>query len=103
MPRTSIGDRFKLTYQAASYRRVIAGKEVIIHCHHYNSRLQNTIEGAAKIDGKQVIKSSAQASFAAFLSRAIKPSDSQAERYAVATALYGYLGFGQLDLSNIDK
>ena len=33
--------RFQLNYEADSYRRLIGSKEVVIHCHHYNARLQN--------------------------------------------------------------
>jgi len=96
-------DRFALQYDWKNHRRQVAGEELIIHCHHYNSKLQHTIEGAAKIDGKQIITSSAHAAFAPFLARAIRPSDSQAEKYAVASALYAHLGFGMLDLTAIDK
>jgi hypothetical protein len=41
--------RFSLNYEAASYRRLIGQKEVVIHCHHYNARLQNIIEGTHQI------------------------------------------------------
>ncbi len=43
---TQSHDPFALEYDQESYRRVIAGEEVILHCHHYNSRLQRTLEGA---------------------------------------------------------
>jgi hypothetical protein len=95
-------DRFALNYDWKNHRRQVAGEELIIHCHHYNSKLQHTIEGAAKIDGKNIITSSAQAAFSAFLSRAVRPSDTPAEKYGVASALYAYLGFGMLDLSGIE-
>jgi hypothetical protein len=95
-------DRFALQYDWKLHRRQVAGEELILHCHHYNSRLQHTIEGAAKIDGKHIIVSSANTTFTGFISRAIRPSDSQAERLGVASALYAYLGFGQLDLSHVE-
>jgi len=95
-------DRFALQYDWKNHRRQVVGEELIIHCHHYNSKLQHTIEGAAKIDGKHIITSSAQAAFAAFLSRAVRPTDSTVEKYAVASALYAYLGFGMLDLSKLE-
>src|SRR5262252_4954459 len=99
MPRTSIGDRFKLTYQAASYRRVIAGKEVILHCHHYNSRLQNTIEGAARIDGKRIISNAAEAVFRSQIVDSFRPDDDEAAKWAVAEGLYAHLGYGTIDCS----
>ena len=96
-------DRFALQYDWKNHRRQVAGEELIIHCHHYNSKLQHTIEGAAKVDGKQIITSSAHAAFSAFLARAVRPTDSEADKLAVASALYAYLGFGMLDMSNATK
>ena len=40
-----------LDYKAAEHRRLIGGKETIIHCHHYNARLQHTIEQVTEVDG----------------------------------------------------
>jgi predicted hydrocarbon binding protein len=96
-------ERFKLSYDAATYRRLIAGKEVIIHCHHYNSRIQNTIEGAAKVDGKKIISSSAEAVFAGQLKGALRESDDKSTRWKLASALYAHLGYGMLDFSRAQE
>lgn len=97
----SLGSRFQLTYAPESYRRVIAGKDVIIHCHHYNSRIQRTIEGASKIDGKAIIRESAEAVFCEQVRAALRPDDDAARRLAVAAGLYAHLGYGTLDLSQL--
>jgi V4R domain len=93
-------ERFALQYDWKNHRRQVVGEELIIHCHHYNSKLQATIEGAARIDGKHIIISSAYATFAPFIARALRPGDGPGDRLAVASALYAYLGFGTLDLAN---
>ena len=94
-----LADRFRLHYNAASYRRLIAGTEVILHCHHYNSRLQNTVEGASQIDGKAIIARAAEAAFAAQLAGACRPGDDEATRWSVAQHLYAHLGYGWFERS----
>lgn len=94
-------DRFQLHYDAATYRRRIASKEVIIHCHHYNSRIQNTIESAAAIDGRRIMSSSAEAVFAEHVRCAMRSTDDRDTRWKVAADLYAHLGYGRLDLSGI--
>ncbi len=97
------GDRLGMQYDAASYRRLIAGEEVILHCHHYNSRLQNTIEGASQIDGKRIISSAAEAVFANQLRSACRPGDDAATRWAVAQCLYAHLGYGWFDVAKVGE
>src|ERR1051326_2493163 len=96
-------ERFALQYDWKNHGRQVVGEELIIHCHHYNSKLQNTIEGAARIDGKQIIISSAYATFAPFIARAVRPTDGPRDRLAVASALYAYLGFGSIDLASVES
>jgi len=95
--------RFALNYDWNSHRRLVAGEELIVHCHHYNAKLQNTIESAAKIDGKHIISSSAYATFAPFIARCLAGETAVAERYALAGALYAHLGFGRLDMSRAEQ
>lgn len=95
--------RFRLNYDREGYRRVIAGHEVIIHCHHYNARIQSTIEGATQIDGKAILSSSAEAVFGEQVRAALLPSDGEAERWRVAAALYAHLGYGSLDLARVSE
>lgn len=103
MSLAKVQDRFRLGYDVENYRRIVAGKEVILHCHHYNSRLQNTIESAARIDGKKIITSAAEAVFRAHIVDALAAGDDLATKWAVAEGLYAHLGYGRLDCSKIDK
>jgi predicted hydrocarbon binding protein len=98
-----LGSRFALRYDPATYRRHIADKEVILHCHHYNSRLQHTIEGATAVDGRAIIVRAAEATFAQQIANAIEPTDDAATRLRVARNLYAHLGYGWLDFSEVDE
>ncbi|AKV04206.1 hypothetical protein AKJ09_10869 [Labilithrix luteola] len=97
-----LGARFQLRFDNGAYRRWIAGKEVILHCHHYNSRLQNTIEGASAVDGRAIIVRAAEAVFRDHVANAIAQSDDLAMRLRVARNLYAHLGYGWLDFSRLD-
>jgi len=52
LSRNELGERFALQYLEAENRRVICGKNIVLHCHHYNSRLQHAMENAANVDGR---------------------------------------------------
>ena len=101
LKQQDLTDRFVLEYNADQYRRVIAGKEVVLHCHHYNSRLQHSIEGVSQIDGKAIIRSAAEYVFDDHARRAFRPGDSEQDKFAVAQQLYAHIGFGMLDFSTI--
>ncbi len=91
---SELTQRFALHYDWTKHRRVIAGREVILHCHHYNSRIQHTVESAAGIDGKQIIR--APSPFAEHIP-AFQEGDDVETKWAVAAGLYAHLGFGDLD------
>lgn len=93
--------RLAMQYEPATYRRRIVGHDVIIHCHHYNARMQRTLEGARGIDGRGLIASTAESVFADQLARAIRPEDDEATRIALAELLYARLGFGRIDLGKL--
>lgn len=98
---TDLEGRLAMQYEPATYRRRIAGHDVIIHCHHYNARLQRTVEGARGIDGKGLLVGAAESVFVDQLARATRPEDDEATRFALAELLYARLGFGRIDLSKI--
>ena len=80
--------------------RIVTGMNTIIHCHHYNARIQRTVEGVEVIDGKSVIRSSAENCFHQHVEYSLKTLELPKEKaLEVATDLYPYLGFGQLDFS----
>ncbi|MGV2831830.1 V4R domain-containing protein [Myxosarcina sp. GI1(2024)] len=99
----NLPQRFKLNYEAASYRRLIGSKEVVIHCHHYNARLQNIIEGTHQIKGKEIILSAAEEVFAEYLQDFLLDDDDMATKWQVASQLYAHLGYGKLDFSEIER
>jgi predicted hydrocarbon binding protein len=91
--------RFTLQYKADEHRRLIGGKETIIHCHHYNARLQHTIEHVTEVDGAKIIRDSAEAVFAEYVANVIDEADDEDARIELVAALYAHLGFGRLDVS----
>ncbi len=99
----SLSARFELSFEPERYRRWIAKKEVVIHCHHYNARIQKTIEGATAIDGKSIFVTSAEAVFAEQIADSVRDTDSLEEMWRVATALYAHLGYGKLDVSDVSS
>ena len=101
MTDDDLATRLAMQYEPTTYRRRIAGHDVIIHCHHYNARLQRTIEGARGIDGKGILVAAAETVFADQLTRALRPEDEPATRWALAERLYRHLGFGRIDLSRV--
>ncbi len=103
MSQEELQKRFQLVFEPEKYRRIIAGKEVIVHCHHYNARLQNTIEGSKHIEGKEIILAAAEEVFSEYVRNAFSPEDSVEDKWQVAVALYAHLGYGRLDISRLHE
>ncbi|MCR9161439.1 MAG: V4R domain-containing protein [Nannocystaceae bacterium] len=101
--REQIRARFALSYVPERHRRIIAGQEVIVHCHHYNSRIQRTVEGVADIDGKGIVRRASEQAFARQIAYAIEETDDEATRWVVAEELFAELGYGRLDLSKANE
>ncbi|MEM8676134.1 MAG: V4R domain-containing protein [Cyanobacteria bacterium P01_G01_bin.67] len=99
----NLQQRFNLNYQSASHRRLIGTKEVVIHCHHYNARLQNIIEGTPQIEGKAIILNAAEEVFADYIQDFITAADNIVTKWQVAAQLYAHLGYGSLDFSRIEN
>lgn len=90
-----------MQYEPATYRRRVAGHEVIVHCHHYNARLQRTVEEARGIDGRGIVVAAAESVFSDQLRRVLDPADDEPTRWTLAELLYRHLGLGRLDLSGL--
>ena len=101
--RTEIRARFKMEYVPDRHRRIIAGEEVIVHCHHYNSRIQRTVEGAADIDGKGIVRNAAEQVFARQIVAGTEAADDEATKWVVAEELFAELGYGRLDFSKASE
>ncbi len=100
--RQNLSSRFNLHYESASYRRLIGKKEVVIHCHHYNARLQNIIEGTHQIQGKSIILSAAEEVFSDYIRDFIREEDDLQTKWQVAAQLYEHLGYGSLNFVRLD-
>lgn len=101
--RTELQNRLQFIYHTDSFRRTLGNTEVVIHCHHYNARIQEVIEGSRQIDGKQILLTTAEAVFANCLAHLLKPQDDRVDKCQLAEALYAQLGYGTLDLSHLDE
>lgn len=96
-------ERFQLGFEFESYRRIIAQKEVIIHCHHYNARLQNILEGTRQIKGKEIILAATEEVFSDYICNICSTEDSLENKWKLAASLYAHLGYGTLDFSRINE
>lgn len=77
----------------------MTGMHTVVHCHHYNSRIQNTIESIKHFDGAEIFRNSADICFAKFVKNAVEQLKvERAEILQVAQNLYSYLGFGNLEI-----
>lgn len=81
--------------------KIIGGMNTVIHCHHYNSRLQRTIEGNPNIDGKRIIRESAAVVYFDLITNLINEKNSGKDM-SLARDLYSFLGFGTLDFGEIE-
>lgn len=82
--------------------KVLAGMNMVIHCHHYNARLQRTLEQNHKINGKKIFRNAASITYWELLKNleAVKrPSD----KTQFIQNIYKFLGFGTINLSSLDE
>ena len=77
------------------------GEPVIFHCHHYNLFLQQTISDPPFINGIEILQDSSQEINFAQLKNAFKThnANSVEEKFAIASALFKYQGFGIISFS----
>lgn len=101
--KEDLQERLQLFFEVDTYRRIIAKKEVIIHCHHYNARLQNIIESTQQINGKKIILSATEEVFSAYINNIFMPQDSLEDKWEIASCLYTHLGYGTLDFSLLNE
>ncbi len=95
--------RFPRHHNRERSTTTIAETQIAVHCHHYNSRFLATIEGAVGIDGSGLIEKSARQAFRPMLIQCRRPQDGVAELLQLASELYRHLGFGTLDLSQLEN
>lgn len=71
------------------------GHNFIIHCHHYNARIQRTIESNKFVNGEKIIKDSVRPVFYDLLNNIAK-NNIGVDKIEIATGLYKFLGFGEI-------
>jgi hypothetical protein len=98
-----ITDRIMLENDEHLCKRKISGHEMIIHCHHYNARMQGMIESANLIDGKEIIRSAAEEVFVAIFNSIFEENDSIEFKWSLVSYLYSYFGYGRIDCSHVEK
>ncbi len=96
-------NEFPFSFDRTTYRRIIADKEIVVHCHHYNARLQIIIEGASQIDGKGILLSTTEEIFSDYLVNIFSAADDERKKWDKAIRLYSHLGFGVLDISDLEN
>jgi len=90
----------------APHRRCLVGNEpVILHCHHFNTYLQQTLLDAEYIDTTKILIGAANEMAFHQLSDIFSRQDTAdvAERKELASRLYQWAGFGKIDLSLLKK
>jgi len=79
--------------------RVKFDSNVVIHCHHYNARIQNTVEQDKTINGKEIIYLTAKEVYHDLVFAACH-SNVKFKSTQLISDLYSYLGFGILEFSD---
>ncbi len=83
--------------------RVVSGLNTVLHCHHYNSRLQKTLESSELIQGRDIIRKAAARTFEKQVRHSLhkfKAKDTN-DKLLIASELYSYLGFGILNFEQV--
>lgn len=84
--------------------RVICGENTVIHCHHYNARIQNTIEGETSINGKSIIRGAAEQIFQYQIKNLFQEYKfSRGEGFQALRDLYSIMGYGDLSFDKFDE
>lgn len=94
-----------LVYDSARGLRIFGSHNFVIHCHHYNARLEKTICTNDAINGREIFKSSARVVFSDLIKniKEEKKVKSPSEVLKMATELYSFLGFGVLHLEDVNS
>lgn len=98
-----LDQRLAVVFDGDLYTRSISGTNVVVHCHHYNARLQNMVEASTAMDGTALIVETAETVFHDQLLRLFRHEDSDDAKWALAAGLYARLGYGALDFSDIES
>lgn len=78
--------------------KVFQKNNLVIHCHHYNARLQRTIEDNSLINGKEIFRQSVMKVFYAIMGETSAAHDLK----RVVREMYPFLGFGKINFDHMD-
>jgi predicted hydrocarbon binding protein len=87
------------TRDAKKGLKIIGGINTVIHCHHYNARMQRTLEENDRIDGKAILKNVAAEVYSEMITNLV--NEGKEKSPALIEDLFRFLGFGKLDFSNL--
>ena len=83
--------------------RIVEGKSLVFHCHHYNCFLQKTIEGPEDVDGKSILTDAARGTAYEHFTTAFSNHADLAtpeQKLGFASEFFRIAGFGLVDFSN---
>ncbi|MFZ3231504.1 MAG: hypothetical protein WA160_14955 [Pseudobdellovibrio sp.] len=84
--------------------RVICNENTVIHCHHYNARLQNTIESETSISGKEIIREVAEQVYLQQILILLKGKNySISDSYKAIADLYSTMGYGNILFDKLEE
>lgn len=84
--------------------RVICKENTVIHCHHYNARLQNTLETESAINGRNILREVAEQVYLLQIQNLLKSKNySQEDSYKAISDLYSTMGYGNLFFDKISE
>ncbi len=95
-----------IDWKKAENVRLVEGKPLVFHCHHYNCHLQKTIEDSRIVDGKGIqLTAAREVAFEHFTKAFANHSELKEpkERLAFAENFFRLAGFGLVDFSKVSK
>lgn len=93
-----------LAFDSKNNTITIAGTRMVLHCHHYNSQLQQTLELTDYIDGRCIMKEAGEHVFFEQFKNYLKANKVEDRgKTEVAAEMYRNFGFGTLDFSKIGE
>jgi hypothetical protein len=88
-------------YDFRTNRFVVAGEQMVLHCHHYNCFLQRSIQDAEYIDSVPILVGAAAEVALAQLTNLLSGTAEIPARKATVKALYRACGLGLIDLGAV--
>ncbi len=95
-------EKLNISWNKKTNQRLVEGKSLVFHCHHYNCFLQRTLEDAKIVDGKGIqIESAREVAFEQF-TKAFEDHQklkTAKQKLKFASNFFQIAGFGLIDFS----